>query len=60
MLERLFRLEAHGTTVRREVLLGPAGLVRAPDVPLKIGDLRDLRRLLRVRPSALSLSGGLC
>jgi adenine/guanine/hypoxanthine permease len=93
MLERLFRLSAHGTTARREVLrawlaeavssslkhafavgiglflaliglyetgiatsaaagmppealTGPAGLLRAPDVPLKIGDLRDPRVFL--------------
>jgi AGZA family xanthine/uracil permease-like MFS transporter len=29
-------------------LAGPAGLLRAPDVPLKIGDLRDPRVLLAV------------
>src|SRR5512139_3252568 len=29
-------------------LTGPAGLLRAPDVPLKIGDLRDPRVLLAV------------
>jgi AGZA family xanthine/uracil permease-like MFS transporter len=31
-----------------EGLTGPAGLLRAPDVPLKIGDLRDPRVLLGV------------
>jgi AGZA family xanthine/uracil permease-like MFS transporter len=31
-----------------QALTGPAGLLRAPDVPLKIGDLRDLRVLLAV------------
>jgi len=31
-----------------EALAGPAGLLRAPDVPLKIGDFRDPRVLLAV------------
>ena len=31
-----------------EALAGPGGLLRAPDVPLKIGDLRDPRVLLAI------------